>query len=128
MLKLNEFQLWIQHRRSFNNARYAPISNDCGCFNCMEHFSPTEIVDWIENKNEKTALCPHCNLDTVIMETEHKHVEHDLLCLLNTAYCSSGSHGYETVASNDDFYETYELQRKKYAEFTKRYFSKPWYR
>jgi hypothetical protein len=128
MLNLNEYQLWIQHRRSFNNGRYVNVSKDCGCFNCLEHFDPSEITDWIEINNEKTALCPHCNRDTVIMETEHRFVEHDLLCLLKNAYCSYGTYGYETVASNDDIYEIFEEKLQKYREFEQRYYAKPWNR
>lgn len=128
MLNFNDYQLWIQQHRSFNNGRYVNKSKDCGCFNCLEHFSPNKITNWIENSKEKTALCPYCNCDTVIMETVHSNVEHNLLCDLKYAYCMYGSHGYETVASNDDFYAINAIRLKKNLEFIPRYYAKPWNR
>ncbi len=39
----------------------------CGCFYCMETFSPKEILDWIEeNDYEETALCAKCGIDSVL--------------------------------------------------------------
>jgi len=39
-------------------------SNQCGCFYCLKTFKPEEIKDWIDE--EQTALCPFCNIDSVI--------------------------------------------------------------
>jgi hypothetical protein len=88
---LSESNLLIQHRRCIDNWRYASISKECGCFKCLAHFDASEITHWYESPNEKTAACPHCKIDAVIMETEHMHVEHDLLCQLNAAFFESSN-------------------------------------
>lgn len=41
----------------------------CGCFYCLEIFPPEEISDWVEDDNDKTALCPYCGIDSVLGES-----------------------------------------------------------
>ena len=45
----------------------------CGCFDCLEIFSPSEIEEWIieDNRVDKrgTAICPYCGVDSVIGES-----------------------------------------------------------
>jgi hypothetical protein len=42
----------------------------CGCFYCLEIFSPSEITNWVDvpedNNIGQTALCPRCMIDSVI--------------------------------------------------------------
>lgn len=38
-------------------------SSLCGCFYCLEIFSPEEIIDWI---GADTALCAKCRIDSVV--------------------------------------------------------------
>jgi hypothetical protein len=42
----------------------------CGCFYCLEIFSPSEISNWVDvpedNNIGQTALCPKCMIDSVI--------------------------------------------------------------
>lgn len=40
------------------------LSETCGCFYCLEIYSPTEILDWIDD--DKCALCAKCGIDSVI--------------------------------------------------------------
>jgi NAD-dependent SIR2 family protein deacetylase len=39
-------------------------SDLCGCFYCMATFSFSMIQEWIDQ--EQTALCPECEIDSVI--------------------------------------------------------------
>ncbi len=44
------------------------MASDCaGCFYCLAVFDPKEITEWIDKG--KTALCPHCGIDSLIPET-----------------------------------------------------------
>ena len=45
-------------------------SKMCGCFYCEETFLPTEIEEWIEENivNGETAICPKCNIDSVLSD------------------------------------------------------------
>lgn len=42
--------------------------SSCGCFYCLTIFSPSEIVEWIQDEKE-TAVCPYCGIDSVIGES-----------------------------------------------------------
>jgi hypothetical protein len=39
-------------------------SERCGCFYCLQTFSPAEIQEWIDDGD--TAMCPRCGIDSVI--------------------------------------------------------------
>ena len=43
----------------------------CGCFYCLNIFSPREINEWIrfDGDNDDTAFCPNCGIDSVIGES-----------------------------------------------------------
>jgi hypothetical protein len=44
-------------------------SEICGCFYCLEIYSPSEITEWTdedENGIGSCALCPKCGIDSVI--------------------------------------------------------------
>jgi hypothetical protein len=86
LYNLSEEALFRQHRRCFDNKRYALLGKGCGCFYCLRHFDVSEITHWYESEKEKTASCPYCSIDAVIIETENEHVEHDLLCQLNMRF------------------------------------------
>ena len=55
------------HRFCFDNRTQLERSVICGCFHCKNIFSTSEITDWIDGG--RTALCPHCGIDSVIGET-----------------------------------------------------------
>lgn len=56
------------------------LSNDdlCGCFYCLEIFSPKEITEWIGDK-EGSAMCPYCGIDSVIGESSGYPITKKLL-------------------------------------------------
>lgn len=56
------------HKFSINHKKELRKDSICGCFYCLNIFSPTEIVSWIPDKSG-TAVCPYCNVDSVIGES-----------------------------------------------------------
>ena len=56
------------HKHSSNHRKEILESEKCGCFYCLTVFNPTEITKWIDEIDEvgQTALCPKCNIDSVI--------------------------------------------------------------
>jgi hypothetical protein len=52
------------HDRSFRNKECIEKSTVCGCFFCLRHCRPIEVIDYI--RREDTALCPHCGIDSLI--------------------------------------------------------------
>jgi hypothetical protein len=57
------------HKHSIRHHDEVMRSESCGCFYCGLVFAPTEIKEWVddgESSSVKTALCPHCGIDSVI--------------------------------------------------------------
>ena len=56
------------HQHSDGHESEVKASEMCGCFGCVSVFAPADIEEWIEepNSDERTALCPFCNVDAVI--------------------------------------------------------------
>lgn len=56
------------HKHSMGNRNEILSSELCGCFYCLEIFLPIEVKEWIDEKGgvSQTALCPRCDIDSVI--------------------------------------------------------------
>ena len=52
------------HRHSSAHRDEILQSKICGCFYCRTIFSPEKIETWLAE--EGTALCPYCEVDSVI--------------------------------------------------------------
>lgn len=59
-----EFNTGEVIKKTYKNKDALARSECCGCYNCIQLFSPTAIVDYIDKGN--TALCPFCGMDSVI--------------------------------------------------------------
>ena len=42
-------------------------------------FDQDKINEWIKDKLDETAVCPFCNIDSVIPETEDIKIDEELL-------------------------------------------------
>lgn len=52
---------------SFKNKSILLRQQKCGCYHCLNIFETKAITEWLtEADNKKTALCPHCGIDSVI--------------------------------------------------------------
>ena len=54
------------HKHCIENRSEIEASTLCGCFYCMSIYPPSEIVDWIDDRESMTADCPRCGIDAVI--------------------------------------------------------------
>lgn len=55
------------HGCSIRNRKILHEQKKLGCFYCLSLFTVEEIDCWLEvEKVEKTALCPHCGIDSVV--------------------------------------------------------------
>lgn len=52
------------HRYSNNNREILDKSARCGCFYCLNIYSPHKIIAWTDNG--ETAICPYCGIDSII--------------------------------------------------------------
>ena len=57
------------HRFSSNNKEKLKKDDKCGCFYCLNIFSPSDIEEWLDCDIGHTALCPYCGIDSVIGES-----------------------------------------------------------
>lgn len=66
------------HEFSSNNRQ--PLLNDkiCGCFNCLNIFSPKDIKEWLPEQSG-TAICPYCGIDAIIGEYSGYPITKDFL-------------------------------------------------
>ena len=66
------------HKHSSNNKIEIADSDTCGCFYCKELFVPTEVKEWIQDK-EQTAICPYCKTDSVLGNKSGYEITRELL-------------------------------------------------
>lgn len=63
----SEFQyLKKAHQASFKNKESILQSKVCGCFSCLNTFSPSEATFHPEMDGQETAWCPYCGIDAVL--------------------------------------------------------------
>lgn len=61
----------------------------CGCFYCLEKFTPDKIEEWVDPDEAsglgQTAICPYCGIDSVIgFDTDFAEIK-DFLITRNKA-------------------------------------------
>lgn len=81
---MEEYDLDAAHNASTFNKDIV-LDTKCGCFHCLEIFSPSEIEEWcceVEDGEEVTAICPHCGIDSVIGESSGFPISRDFLQLM----------------------------------------------
>ena len=69
------------HKHSSNHRQEILSSESCGCFYCLETYSPAEIEDWVDD--EKTALCAKCGIDSVIGSLSNYPISKEFLKEMN---------------------------------------------
>ena len=72
------------HKHSSKHREELNQSEECGCFNCISIYPPTEIKHWIDNG--QTALCPHCDIDSVIGSKSGYPITEDFLKKMYTLW------------------------------------------
>jgi hypothetical protein len=75
-MKYSTEYLLSAHDASFASKESILLSNVCGCFYCLSTFPPDEITEWVlERDNTETAVCPKCNIDSVVGSSSDFPVE-----------------------------------------------------
>lgn len=64
------------HKYSSDHREQLLHDNVCGCFHCLNIFSPEKITNWL---GAKTAVCPYCGIDAVIGESSGYPVTKEFL-------------------------------------------------
>jgi hypothetical protein len=73
------------HRHCIRHREEVLGSEQCGCFYCLAIFPPSEIECWIDPWEEvgQTALCPRCEIDSVIGSASGYPITEEFLGLMN---------------------------------------------
>lgn len=72
------------HEFSSNHRKSLEQDAKCGCFYCLEIFKPSEIEEWVDGTEEEvTALCPYCEIDSVIGESSAYPITKEFLGRMN---------------------------------------------
>ncbi|HSW04960.1 hypothetical protein [Aquabacterium sp.] len=89
-------KLLAAFRYTTNNWRQIQGSKLCGCCNCVQTFSPDEIVGWtgLDMNNmddpaavdQQTAMCPRCGGEAVLADTSGYPITADFLGRMNEAW------------------------------------------
>lgn len=54
------------HNLTFKNKEILKKYKKCLCIYCGKEFDVSEIDSWVKDKNNLTAQCPYCFIDSVI--------------------------------------------------------------
>lgn len=71
------------HKHCIENRAELEASVLCGCFYCVSIYPPSEIVDWIDDREAMTADCPRCGIDAVIGSASGFPITPEFLNLMN---------------------------------------------
>lgn len=90
MTKSEKDELQIAHERSFENMASLKKDQLCGCFYCLKIFRSSEIKEVIpERGGGKTAVCPYCDIDSVLGESSGFPIAEEFLKKMNKYWFSS---------------------------------------
>ena len=69
--------LHAAHDLARDNRTFQTSSQDAGCFCCVSIFPAQKVTKWCPDKiqgrwkDNVTALCPYCGVDSVIFDAQH---------------------------------------------------------
>jgi hypothetical protein len=69
------------HKHCSKHRKELEASTTCGCFHCLAEFPYSAIQQWTDN--EQTALCPKCEIDSVIGDASGFPVDRQFLTWMN---------------------------------------------
>ncbi|MEG1285354.1 MAG: cytoplasmic protein [Romboutsia sp.] len=67
------------HKYSSNHRKSLENDKKCGCFYCLKIFNTKEIEEWVDDTENGTAICPYCDIDSVIGESSGYPIEKEFL-------------------------------------------------
>lgn len=86
---ISKLSMDAYHAHKFSNSHKPELEKDnvCGCFYCGKIFSPSEIEEWIIDDNpcdrRGTAICPYCDIDSVIGESSGYPITDEFMRAMN---------------------------------------------
>jgi hypothetical protein len=92
--KFTKNYLKAAHKASRQNKGLLSNSKVCGCFHCLRVFDPILISFWVDqpendpqlSKLISTAMCPYCDIDSVIPDVSGFPLSKAFLYRMNIEY------------------------------------------
>jgi len=72
------------HKKSIYHRESLRKSKECGCFYCLDIFNYGSIKFWTDNDN--TALCPTCDIDSVLGDDSGYPITKEFLGAMKTVW------------------------------------------
>lgn len=69
------------HKHIANHRPELERSSVCGCFHCLNVFTPDKIDEWTDELDGRgtTAICPKCGVDSVLGDASGFPIETEFL-------------------------------------------------
>jgi hypothetical protein len=83
-VKMVDMKLEGLHKKSINNKSNIDSETLCGCFYCETIFLGDKVSNYIDEG--QTALCPICNVDSVIASDKKEIVNQSILKAMHSKY------------------------------------------
>ena len=83
---MEQYNLDKAHEYSSNHRPELEKDNICGCFFCCQIYNPSEIEEWCDGGT--TAICPKCDIDSVIGESSGFPITKEFLIAMNKRWFS----------------------------------------
>lgn len=74
-MKFTEELLKEMHRKSTANMSTMDSSGQCACFHCLERYPFSEILEVVDDRDGLTAVCPKCDIDSVLPDVPQDLLE-----------------------------------------------------
>ena len=83
--RMTDSDLEAAHEFSIYHRDQILKSDICGCFYCLAIFKPSDIKEWVDERNGigTTALCPGCGIDAAIGSTSRFVITKEFLERMN---------------------------------------------
>jgi len=91
MSRKHELDVENAHDYSIHNRTALTADQVCGCFDCLNIFSPSKIEEYTDESPEETAICPYCGSDSIIGESSGYPITHDFLRRMRRRWFESGT-------------------------------------
>ena len=95
---IRRYNLILAHQFSNNHKPELEKDHKCGCFYCLEIFDPAEIEEWLIHDNpcdrRGTAICPYCDIDSVIGESSGFPITKEFLEAMNKVWFGDSKKRY----------------------------------
>ena len=93
---MNDLDLFNATKYAFSNQDELLGSDICGCYYCLNMFPPSEIVNWVQERESnsismQTGICPYCGIDSIIGSTSGIPICSEILSTINGLFFNTQS-------------------------------------